>query len=136
MTSQRRSHLNLNTEYPCPCCREGYLQTIVLTEALGCDHCQKIFVLQADEQSIEELATIRRIKRSWRWTGDRWRLLSSANGLRSSEIWSNLSLILIYVAFWILILRSLVGVSKMLLVFSLVLLLPWLLWRLWLAWRR
>jgi hypothetical protein len=63
--------IDLTSEYPCPCRRNGKLKPIVLTEALGCDRCQQIFVVKKDGQVIEQLASIYQ-KKSWRWTGHRW----------------------------------------------------------------
>ena len=64
--------IDLNREYPCPCRRKGRLKPIVLTEALGCDRCQQIFVVKKDGQIIEQLSYIYQ-KKSWRWTGNRWK---------------------------------------------------------------
>lgn len=63
--------ISLKNDYPCPCRRKGNLKPIILTEALGCDRCQQIFVVQENHQTIEQLATIYQ-KRSWRWNGRRW----------------------------------------------------------------
>jgi hypothetical protein len=48
------------------------LLPIALTEALGCDRCQRIFVVDEKGQTIEELSTTYPYKRAWRWTGYRW----------------------------------------------------------------
>ena len=64
--------IDLNSEYPCPCRRKGKLKPIVLTEALGCDRCQQIFVVKKDGHIIEQLSYIYQ-KKSWRWTGNRWK---------------------------------------------------------------
>jgi hypothetical protein len=47
---------------------------IVLTEALGCDRCQQIFIVHEDQRAIEQLATVYPSRRLWRWTGSRWQL--------------------------------------------------------------
>ncbi|MDJ0593175.1 MAG: hypothetical protein QNJ72_24845 [Pleurocapsa sp. MO_226.B13] len=44
----------------------------MLTEALGCDRCQQIFVVKKDGQIIEQLSSIYQ-KKSWQWTGNRWK---------------------------------------------------------------
>ncbi|MEM8828483.1 MAG: hypothetical protein AAGE96_03890 [Cyanobacteria bacterium P01_G01_bin.19] len=64
--------IDLNSEYPCPCRRKGTLKPIVLTEALGCDRCQQIFVIKNDGRVIEQLYSIYK-KKSWQWTGKRWK---------------------------------------------------------------
>ena len=72
MRSHKTSKIDLSSEYPCPCRRKGNLKPIVLTEALGCDRCQQIFVVKKDGQVIEQLSSIYQ-KKSWRWTGNRWK---------------------------------------------------------------
>ena len=65
----------LNQEYPCPYHRHGQLQQIVLTEAFGCNRCQRIFTIQADGYSIEELGTNYLYQRRYYWNGTRWQIL-------------------------------------------------------------
>ncbi len=49
----RKVHpIDLNSEYPCPCRRKGKLSNIVLTEAMGCQLCQNIFVLSDEGECI------------------------------------------------------------------------------------
>ncbi|MCC0176788.1 hypothetical protein I4641_07325 [Waterburya agarophytonicola K14] len=72
MRSYKIQKIDLSSEYPCPCRRKGNLKPIVLTEALGCDRCQQIFVVKKDGQIIEQLSSIYQ-KKSWRWTGNRWK---------------------------------------------------------------
>lgn len=71
MRPSKAHQIDLTSEYPCPCRRNGTLKPIVLTEALGCDRCQQIFVVIKDGQIIEQLSSIYQ-KKSWRWTGHRW----------------------------------------------------------------
>jgi len=70
--SNKVQKIDLNSEYPCPCRRDGHLKAIILTEALGCDRCQQIFALKKDGQVIEQLASVYQ-HRTWRWTGNRWK---------------------------------------------------------------
>lgn len=72
MRSYKIQKIDLTSEYPCPCRRKGNLKPIVLTEALGCDRCQQIFVVKKDGQVIEQLSSIYQ-KKSWQWTGNRWK---------------------------------------------------------------
>ena len=72
MRSHKVAKIDFSNEYPCPCRRKGNLKPIVLTEALGCDRCQQIFVVKKDGQVIEQLSSLYQ-KRSWRWTGNRWK---------------------------------------------------------------
>jgi hypothetical protein len=69
----RKSHpIDLNYEYPCPCRRKGKLSNIVLTEAMGCQLCQNIFVLSSNGETIEQLNAHYPYKKAWRWTGKKW----------------------------------------------------------------
>lgn len=72
MHSYRTKKIDLSSEYPCPCRRKGNLKPIVLTEALGCDRCQQIFVVKKEGRVIEQLSSIYQ-KKSWQWTGNRWK---------------------------------------------------------------
>ncbi len=62
--------IDLQQEYPCPCCR-GKINPLVLTEALGCDHCHKIFVLSDDSYALEQVSSP--YAHSWQWDGQTWR---------------------------------------------------------------
>lgn len=72
MRPHKTHKIDLTSEYPCPCRRNGNLKPIVLTEALGCDRCQQIFAVKKDGQVIEQLSSIYQ-KKSWKWTGNRWK---------------------------------------------------------------
>jgi hypothetical protein len=78
--SQHQQAIDLHQEYPCPCHVNGKLQQIVLTEALGCHRCQRIFVVQTDGCTIEELATTYPYKRRYAWNGTRWQMVRSFPG--------------------------------------------------------
>lgn len=75
MGANKKYQLNLNNEYPCPCC-QGKLKPIILTEALGCDRCQKIFVVEQNQGFIEQLSPVYPYKKRWQWTGKRWQLIN------------------------------------------------------------
>ncbi len=75
--------IDLTEEYPCPCRRKGILKTIVLTEAMGCELCQQIFVLTESATEIEQLSSVYPYKRRWRWSGKRW----IAKGMWGLEIY-------------------------------------------------
>lgn len=66
------SKIDLNREYPCPCSRKGRILPIILTEAMGCNRCQNIFVLTENGEFIEEVSSPYVHKKAWRWTGKRW----------------------------------------------------------------
>ncbi len=72
--------IDLDSEYPCPCRRAGHLKPIMLTEAFGCDRCQQIFVVQNNNQELEQLSGAYPYKRAWRWNGRRWLAVHSRIG--------------------------------------------------------
>ncbi|MGI0481831.1 hypothetical protein ACN4EE_13700 [Geminocystis sp. CENA526] len=72
MRWQKPVKIDLNCEYPCPCRRKGRLLPIILTEAMGCDRCQQIFVVTDKEECIEQLNPSYPYKKKWRWNGKRW----------------------------------------------------------------
>lgn len=73
MPPQKAQKIDLNSEYPCPCPRRrGRLVPITLTEAMGCDRCQQIFVVEESGYVLEQLSTSYPYKKAWRWMGHRW----------------------------------------------------------------
>lgn len=77
MLSHHQQKIDLHQDYPCPCHRQGRLWEITLTEAFGCNRCQKIFVLQEHGYSIEELSTTYPYKYCYFWNGSRWQIVRS-----------------------------------------------------------
>lgn len=72
MSLRKHKPIDLNCEYPCPCRRKGRLKPIILTEAMGCDKCQQIFVVGENQEYIEQLNPTYPYKKRWRWIGKRW----------------------------------------------------------------
>ncbi len=76
---QNKYKIDLNKEYPCPCCK-GLLQPITLTEALGCEKCQHIFIIDKNQEFIEQLSSVYPYKKAWKWTGKRWQIANKNIG--------------------------------------------------------
>lgn len=74
MRSYKSQKIDFDADYPCPCRRKGRIVPITLTEAFGCNRCQQIFVVREDGYVIEQLSTHYPYKRTWRWTGQQWRM--------------------------------------------------------------
>jgi len=130
---QKTEKIDLNTEYPCPCRRRGRLKPIVLTEALGCDRCQQIFVVDESRYAIEQLSTYHPYKQVWRWTGHQWSRAHA--GLRTMYLPLSLLVIAIPSIWLILVLHSDTANLLPWIIFLLLLvLLPAVL--VWLAYRR
>jgi len=128
---QKYQKIDLEKEYPCPCRRRGKLQPIILTEAMGCDRCQQIFVVQDNGHVIEQLSSTYPYKKAWRWTGNQWTLASQHLGDSYVPIMLGL-ILLILMVFLPLALQATVGISM---AFWLVLvILPAIIF--WLAYRR
>nr|WP_206043814.1 hypothetical protein [Geitlerinema sp. P-1104] len=127
--------IQLDREYPCPCRRPGHLKPITLTEALGCDRCQQIFVVDESGTSIEQLSTHYPYKQVWRWTGTQWKRARS--GIKEIYFPLAVGVVLVLAIVWLPIaLRLSVGASTIPWIILVVLLamLPAVL--VWLAYRR
>nr|WP_263012507.1 MULTISPECIES: hypothetical protein [unclassified Laspinema] len=72
---------------------------ITLTEALGCDRCQNIFVVTEDGQGIEQLPTNSPYKRCWNWNGNQWCVTNTR--LRESYLPMSLVIVIGLVVFWL-----------------------------------
>ncbi len=71
--------------YPCPCCHQGQLRLITLTEAFGCSRCQHIFAITPDRLHIEQLAVSYPYRKMWFWNGHQW-VLRRENTLQGSTL--------------------------------------------------
>lgn len=71
MAPLKAAPISKDLHYPCPRCRQGQLCPITLTEALGCQKCQKIFVVQPNGYTLEQLST-QPVGPMWRWNGGGW----------------------------------------------------------------
>lgn len=133
MPPKRSLKIDLHNEYPCPCRRRGRLQPIVLTEAMGCDRCQQIFVLQENGQVIEQLSSSYPYKRMWRWNGYRW--VAVHQSLRENYLSIVLGIFLLLIFMGIpFILRSPTRISMIVWIGIVTFILLFLLF--WLAYRR
>lgn len=99
MPPHKAQKIDLNTEYPCPCRRRGCLTHIALTEALGCNRCQQIFVVEESGYTIEQLSTSYPYKKTWRWTGHRW--ITVHSGIGDSYLPVAILIILVLLIVWL-----------------------------------
>ena len=97
---------------------------IVLTEAFGCDRCQKIFVLTEKGEAIEELSPIHNYKKVWRWNGTQW-LVGGQRLTQTLSIFLGIILVLAIV-FGSLLLQSTTTVSMIFWMVILLALAAWL----------
>ncbi|NEO68641.1 hypothetical protein [Moorena sp. SIO3H5] len=99
MQSQKGQKIDINSEYPCPCRRRGHLVPITLTEALGCNRCQQIFVVDESGYVMEQLSTHYPYKKAWRWTGHRWSTIHGSLG--ESYLPVALGIVLVLLIVWL-----------------------------------
>lgn len=99
MRPQKPLKLDLHSEYPCPCRRQGRLVPILLTEAFGCDRCQQIFAVEDNGQVIEQLSSSYPYKRTWRWTGVRW--IPNHRGKPASYLPILMGVLLVLLVVWL-----------------------------------
>jgi hypothetical protein len=126
--------IDLNCEYPCPCRRKGRLLPIILTEAMGCDRCQQIFVVTDEEECIEQLTPSYPYKKKWRWNGKTWMLTQKP--WQESYFYLTLSCFFASILISIPLLITLNGGVKLISGIILGLILILLCISLWLAYRR
>jgi hypothetical protein len=65
-----KSAFNLQDTFPCPICRKGQVQSMVMMETLSCSFCRHIFSADLSQQILRVEDTIP--KSTWAWNGDRW----------------------------------------------------------------
>lgn len=99
MQPYKQNKIDLNTEYICPCRRQGKLVPITLTEAFGCDRCQQIFVVEDNGYVLEQLSTTYPYKRAWRWNGNNWHFIQTHLGRNYLPI--ALGVIFVLVIIWL-----------------------------------
>jgi hypothetical protein len=75
--------IDLHESYPCPSCRGKISPIVMMTEAFGCDRCQKIFTLHADGHSIEQVSNPDPTRYCWEWDGKRWVSVNSSGPIGS-----------------------------------------------------
>ncbi len=61
---------NLQDPYPCPICRKGTVQTMVMMDTLSCSFCRHIFSADVSSQTLQVEDTLP--KSTWIWSRDRW----------------------------------------------------------------
>lgn len=104
--------IDLHADYPCPCCRRGRLSLITLTEALGCERCQEIFVVHEDGYLLEGLKTAYPYPRKWYWADGRW-TAQSASPKWSNRFFSSTRFTLVALVFAILVILVSIIVSML-----------------------
>ena len=117
MRSLKSLKIDHNSDYPCPCRRQGRIKPIYLTEAFGCDLCQQIFALEENGNIIEQVTSVYPYKKGWCWNGKAW--VSAHKTTERLFFWPLFSLFTVLIAIFVLHFHS--GNSSYLLV-----LIPWL----------
>ncbi len=103
MHSRKAHPIDLHTEYPCPCRRQGRLVPMVLTEAFGCDRCHQIFVAKSlgpgKDPHLEQISSHYPYQRAWYWTGQQWRQVRPWFGQRLGLGLCTLGAIALFIGF-------------------------------------
>lgn len=66
----KKRSFNLQDNFPCPICRKGQVQSMVMMETLSCSFCRHIFSADLSHQILRVEDQVP--KSTWAWTGDRW----------------------------------------------------------------
>ncbi|MDB9529392.1 hypothetical protein PN498_25600 [Oscillatoria sp. CS-180] len=77
MAPQNERLLNLSSSYPCPVCRQGKLEAIVLTDAFSCTFCRHILAANLEAQQVQIVDSTQPL--TWSWNGEQWRLVRGEN---------------------------------------------------------
>lgn len=81
MALQNPRPLNLSDTFPCPVCRQGTIQAIVLTEAFACEFCRHIMSVDLQEQQVQVVDSSQPL--TWLWNGHKWTL---SRGEKTDEL--------------------------------------------------
>jgi hypothetical protein len=73
MASSPERPLNLDSAFPCPICRQGTIEAIVLTDAFACEFCRHILSANLADQQVQVVDSTQPL--TWGWNGQRWRLV-------------------------------------------------------------
>ena len=85
-TSSRSTRsFNLQDTYPCPICRNGTVQSMVMMETLSCSFCRHIFSADLSSQVLRVEDTLP--KSAWLWHQGRWTTQISRNGDLTALVW-------------------------------------------------
>lgn len=76
--------LSLDDSFPCPVCRQGKIEALVLTEAFACEFCRHILSANLPEQQVKIVDSSQPL--TWLWNGTRWRLARGENAQELSAI--------------------------------------------------
>jgi uncharacterized protein (DUF983 family) len=81
MAPQNQRPLNLSDSFPCPVCRQGSIQAIVLTEAFACEFCRHIMSVDLQAQQVQVVDSSQPL--TWLWNGEKWKL---SRGKKADEL--------------------------------------------------
>lgn len=84
MATQGQRSLDLKDCYPCPVCRQGHIQALVLTDAFACGHCQHILSVDLQQQEVSLIDSPQKI--TWIWEGQRWKVKRGNHSANLSAI--------------------------------------------------
>ncbi len=120
--------IDLDQIYPCPCPRKrGKLKPIALTDAFGCDRCSLLFELENNGYGLLQLGGLDSQRHVWQWVG-KWQVIRehSQYPLLESALMSMASLLFLgLIILWALNLKSALGFTLAILMFTLLSLLIW-----------
>jgi hypothetical protein len=85
--------LGLGDHWPCPLCRQGQLEALVLTDAFACDFCRHILSADIQQQQVQVVDSSQPM--AWRWTGEGWRSLHHPDTQLTPLIWIAAGLLLL-----------------------------------------
>lgn len=76
--------MSLDDSFPCPICRQGKIEAIVLTEAFACEFCRHILSANLPAQQVQVVDSSQPL--TWSWNGQRWQLARDENAQELSAL--------------------------------------------------
>lgn len=84
MTLSTERPLSLTDSFPCPMCRQGKIEAMVLTEAFACQFCRHILSVDLSTQRVKVVDSSQPLV--WQWNGQRWQLIRGDNAQALSAL--------------------------------------------------
>ncbi|MEO0538727.1 MAG: hypothetical protein AAF215_33320 [Cyanobacteria bacterium P01_A01_bin.123] len=77
--------LSLDHTYPCPVCRHGQIEALVLMDAFACNFCRHMLSANLAKQSVQVIDSTQPM--TWYWLGRHWRSAVQPDFSLSFMVW-------------------------------------------------
>ncbi|RZM77300.1 hypothetical protein [Leptolyngbya iicbica] len=87
--------LSLDSAFPCPICRQGTIEAIILTDAFACEFCRHILAANLAQQQVQVVDSSQPL--TWGWNGQRWQVMRGDKAQELSMLICILAVVLIVI---------------------------------------